>query len=96
MNSKTKNQLVREGKKEAPAVPAKDILYPFIPSRKDKDMYFGHFLDIFRKLNITIPFGEALQQMSMYAKFVKDLLSKKGKYIDNESIKVKGNCSAVI
>lgn len=61
MNSKTKNQLAREGKKEAPVLVAKDIPYPLIPSRKDKDKYFACFLDIFRKLEITIPFEEALQ-----------------------------------
>jgi len=38
-----------------------DILYPLIPSTKDKDRYFARFLDIFRKLEIIIPFGEALQ-----------------------------------
>ena len=32
----------------------------------------------------------------MYAKFMKDLLIKKGKYIDNEIIVVEGNCSAII
>jgi len=34
--------------------------------------------------------------MSLYTKFMKDVLTKKGKYIDNESIVVEGNCSAVI
>ena len=43
-----------------------------------------------------MPFGEALQQMLLYTMFMKDVLTKKGKYIDNESIMVGGNCSAVI
>ena len=43
-----------------------------------------------------MPFGEALQQMPLYTKFMKDILTKKGKYIDNESIMVGGNYSAVI
>ena len=49
-----------------------------------------------RKLEITIPFGEALQHMPLYTKFLKDFLTKKGKYINNENIVVEGNCSAVI
>lgn len=61
MNSKTKNQLAKEGKKEAPTLPTKEIPYPLIPSRKDKDKYFARFLDIFKKLEIIIPFGKALQ-----------------------------------
>ena len=67
-----------------------------MPSKKDKEQYFTHFLDIFKKLEITIPFGEALQQMSLYTKFLKDLLTKKGKYIHSKNIVVEGNCSAVI
>jgi len=43
-----------------------------------------------------MPFGEALQQMPLYSKFMKDILTKKGKYIDNENIVVGGNCSAII
>ncbi|XP_006573951.1 uncharacterized protein LOC114406560 [Glycine soja] len=34
--------------------------------------------------------------MSLYTKFMKDILTKKGKYIDNESIVVGGNYSAMI
>jgi len=34
--------------------------------------------------------------MPLYTKFLKDLLIKKGKYINNESIVVEGNCSAII
>ncbi|XP_006574056.1 uncharacterized protein LOC114413911 [Glycine soja] len=37
-----------------------------------------------------MPFGEALQQMLLYTMFMKDVLTKKGKYIDNESIMVGG------
>jgi len=67
-----------------------------VPSKKDKERYFKRFLDIFKRLEITIPFGEALQHMSLYSKFLKDLLTKKGKYINSETIMVGGNCSAMI
>ncbi|KHN23591.1 hypothetical protein glysoja_037639, partial [Glycine soja] len=32
----------------------------------------------------------------LYSKFMKDILTKKGKYIGNENIVVKDNCSAII
>ena len=70
--------------------------YPLVPSKKDKERHLARFLDIFRKLEITIPFGEALQQMPLYSKFLKDMLTRKHKYIHRENIVVKGNCSAVI
>ena len=94
--TKTKSQLAREARKEIPSVRVKDIPYPLVPSKKDKERYFSRFLDIFNKLEITIPFREALQQMSLYTKFLKDLLTKKRKYINNESIMVEGNCTVVI
>ncbi|XP_014523660.1 uncharacterized protein LOC106779955 [Vigna radiata var. radiata] len=53
-------------------------------------------MEIFKKLEINIPFSEALQQMPSYAKFLKELLSKKRKYIEEETIEVQGNCSAII
>jgi len=43
-----------------------------------------------------MPFGEALQQILLYAKFLKDMLTKKNKYIHSDTIVVAGNYSAVI
>jgi len=43
-----------------------------------------------------LPFGEALQQMPLYAKFLKDMLTKKNRYIHSGTIVVEGNCSAII
>jgi len=34
--------------------------------------------------------------MYAYARFMKDLLTKKRKYIEEETIEVHGNCSAII
>ncbi|XP_028223492.1 uncharacterized protein LOC114404984 [Glycine soja] len=93
---KTKIQLAREARKEIPSIPVKDILYRLVPSKKENEQYFARFLDIFNKLKITIPFREALQQMPLYTKFLMDHLTKKGKYINDESIVVEGNCSVVI
>ena len=44
------------------------------------------FLDIFKKLEITLPFGEALQQMPLYAKILKDMLIKKNRYIHSDKM----------
>jgi len=40
-------------------------------------------MDIFKRLEINIPFLDALQQMSSYATLMKDLLTKKRKYIED-------------
>ncbi|KHN24603.1 hypothetical protein glysoja_042867, partial [Glycine soja] len=73
-----------------------EVPYPVVPSKKEKDRHLARFLDIFKKLEITMPFGEALQQMPLYSKFLKDMLTRKHKYIHQENIIVEGNCSAVI
>ena len=70
--------------------------YPLVPSKKDKERHRAWFLDIFKKLEITMPFGEALQQMLLYSKFLKDMLTWKSKYIHSDTIVVEGNCSAMI
>ena len=63
---RTKIELVRERKREIVPNSGKEAPYPLVPSKKDKERYFARFLDIFKKLEITIPFGEALQKMPLY------------------------------
>ena len=56
----------------------------------------ARFLDIFKKLEITMSFGKALQQMPLHSKFLKDMLTRKHKFIHHENIIVEGSCSVVI
>ena len=88
--------MAREKKKEVIPSPGKEAPYLLVPSKKDKEQHVAHLLDIFKKLEIIIPFGKTLQQIPLYSKFIKDLLTKKGKYIHSDNIVVEGNCSAVI
>ncbi|XP_027922770.1 uncharacterized protein LOC114180667 [Vigna unguiculata] len=88
---KEDEEVTRKGKKVMKPLP-----YPKTHSRKEKEKQFSRFMDIFKKLEISIPFSEALQQMPSYARFMKDLLTKKRKYIEEETIEVQGNCSAII
>nr|KYP72467.1 hypothetical protein KK1_005056 [Cajanus cajan] len=78
------------------APPTKNLPYPHAPSRKDKERQFARFLDIFKRLQINIPFSEALEQMPTYAKFMKELLSKKRRFIEEETIELEAGCSAII
>ena len=93
-STKTKSQLAQEARREIPPTSSKETPYPLVPSKKDKEHYFKQFLDIFQMLEITIPFGEVIQQMPLYKKFLKDILIKKGKYINSETIMVGESCSA--
>lgn len=51
---------------------------------------------IFKRLEINIPFAEAPEQMSIYVKFMKEILSKKRRYNDDETIQLDASCSAII
>ncbi|XP_061371713.1 uncharacterized protein LOC133314281 [Gastrolobium bilobum] len=54
------------------------------------------FLDIFKKLQVNIPFAEALESMPNYAKFMKDLLSKKRNLKECETVALTEECIAII
>ena len=71
---------------------------PF-PQRLQKaklEEQFSKFLNILMKIEINIPFLEALTQMPHYAKFMKDLLSKKRKFTEEGIVSLNATCSTVI
>ena len=57
------------------------VLFPQIVQKKKNEEQFARFLDIFKKVQINIPLMEALQQMPSYAKFLKDVVSQKKKWM---------------
>ncbi|XP_047158694.1 uncharacterized protein LOC124829265 [Vigna umbellata] len=94
-NDKGEDKKKEEKGKRKIKVHEKPLPYPKVYSRKEKEKQFGHFMDIFKKLEITLPLTEALQQIPPYAKYLKQFLNKK-KYLDEETIEVQGNCSAIM
>ncbi|XP_057744958.1 uncharacterized protein LOC130962808 [Arachis stenosperma] len=82
----------------------KPVLKPYVPKgpypqrlRKDgKDGQFSRFLEIFKKLQINIPFAEALEQMPLYAKFLKELMTSKRNWGEKETVVLTEECSAII
>ena len=56
---------------------------------------FSRFLEVFKKIEINLPFAEALIEMPNYAKFLKDILSKKRKFAEGV-VNLTATCSAVI
>ncbi|KAG9446884.1 hypothetical protein H6P81_013012 [Aristolochia fimbriata] len=69
------------------------------PERDKKDKLedkFSKFVDIFKKLEINIPFVEALMQMPQYAKFLKEVLSEKRKVEEQGTVMLTESCSAIL
>ena len=55
------------------------VPFPQRLQKAKKEEQFSKFLEIFKKIEINIPFADAITQMPNYAKFLKDILSKKKK-----------------
>lgn len=53
-------------------------------------------MEILRKIQVNIPFYEALEQMLTYVKLMKELLSRKRKFKEDENIFLVEECSAII
>ena len=51
---------------------------------------------MFKKIEVNIPFLEALTEMPHYDKFMKDILSKKRKIAEEGVVSLTATCSVVI
>ena len=74
------------------------LAFPF-PQRLQKstiEEQFARFLKTFQKLDISMPFTEVVTQMPLYAKFLKDILSKKRKIAKEGIVNLTATCSAMI
>ncbi|XP_061374281.1 uncharacterized protein LOC133316540 [Gastrolobium bilobum] len=69
--------------------------YPQRLQHNEQKKNFSKFLEIFKKLHINIPFAEALEQMPSYAKFLKEILTKKRKLTVEGSTILTEECSAI-
>ncbi|XP_052623570.1 uncharacterized protein LOC128128837 [Lactuca sativa] len=75
------------------------VIPPPFPSRlafSKKIEEENELFETFRKVQINIPLLNAFKQIPSYAKFLKDLCTKKRKLKANEKIQVNANVSAVI
>ncbi|XP_058747230.1 uncharacterized protein LOC131620247 [Vicia villosa] len=94
----TEEVILKPAVKEKPTEQKPIIKLPF-PQRNKKqkqdEKNFQKFVEMFRKLEINIPFSEALDQMPIYAKFMKDIISKK-RTTDTDSVILTETCSAIL
>ena len=74
-----------------PAVP-----FPQRLQKSKIEEQFARFLKTFQKLEISMPFTEVVTQMPLYAKFLKDILSKKRKIDEEGIVNLTATCSVVI
>ena len=53
-------------------------------------------MEVLKNLHINIPFADALEQMPSYVKFMKDILSKKRRLLDFETMNLTEEYSAIL
>ncbi|KAJ9557142.1 hypothetical protein OSB04_011756 [Centaurea solstitialis] len=68
------------------------VPYPQRLRNRKEEAQFKKFLDVFKQLHINIPLVEAIEQMPNYAKFLKDILSKKKKLNEYETLALTEGC----
>ena len=72
------------------------VLFPQRLQKAKKEKQFSKFLELFKKIEINIPFAEALTQMPNYVKFMKYILNRKKKIAEEGIVNLTATCSAVI
>ncbi|XP_070043268.1 uncharacterized protein [Nicotiana tomentosiformis] len=70
--------------------------FPQNLSREKLDKQFERFLDMLKQVHVNLPLTEVLSQMSAYAKFLKESLTKKRKIEETSVIKIIEHCSAIL
>ncbi|XP_050889394.1 uncharacterized protein LOC127094630 [Lathyrus oleraceus] len=98
------NEVVREEvvalkptMKETIIEPKQVVKLPFSTRNKKKGQHEKNFeksLELFKKLEINIPLLEALEQMPTYAKFMKNIISKR-RTTNTKPIILTKTCSAI-
>ncbi|XP_015960707.1 uncharacterized protein LOC107484670 [Arachis duranensis] len=81
----------RQGVNFIPPVP-----YPQRFNKETKDQHFPKFHEVFKKLEINIPLAEALEQMPLYVKFLKEIINKKRSWQEKETVLLTKECRALI
>jgi hypothetical protein len=72
------------------------IPFPQRFAKSKLDEQFKKFIEMMNKIYVDVPFTEVLTQMPTYAKFLKEILSKKRKIEEGETVNLTEECSAII
>nr|XP_025703941.1 uncharacterized protein LOC112805827 [Arachis hypogaea] len=72
------------------------IYFPHMLKKQHLDGQYSNLLEVFKKLHINIPFIEVLEQMPLYANFIKEFLSIKRSLKGNETMVMNKKCIDII
>lgn len=72
------------------------LSYPTRLAKAKSDSRLDKFIDMFKVVKINIPLLDALRDMPVCAKFLKDTLARKRKFSKFERVNLSEKCSAVV
>jgi len=78
------------------AITTNNIPFPERFNKPKDDKQFAKFLETMKGVQITIPILEAVLHVLMYAKYFKELLTKKRSMSEPEVVTLSKECSAII
>ncbi|GMJ03687.1 hypothetical protein HRI_004037900 [Hibiscus trionum] len=70
--------------------------FPHRLKQQKQEHQFRKFLDILKQMHINIPLIEAIQNMPNYAKYLSDMLSKRKRIREFETVAVIEECMAIL
>ncbi|KAM1159091.1 hypothetical protein ACFX19_032875 [Malus domestica] len=90
-----------ENTAEASTKTAERVYEPLMPyperlKPKAKDQQLTDFMKTLAKVQINLPLIDAIKNIPSYAKFLKDVCTKKKKLVDSEKVILTEQCSAVL
>ena len=76
--------------------PTPPTSYPQCLKKNKLDKQFSKFMEVFKKLHINILFADALEHMPDYVKFMKDILLRKRRLLDVETVNLTEECNTIL
>ncbi|XP_075077225.1 uncharacterized protein LOC142163968 [Nicotiana tabacum] len=95
VNQERVKEKEKETSKAPPPIPRPPPPFPQRLIRRVDDSKLEKFYDILKQLSVNIPFLEAFQEMSGFAKYLKDLITKK-RTTKNEVVNMTHQVSSII
>src|ERR1044072_3348501 len=83
VEKKNEGEKIKEGEKNEKV---NKVPFPKALVKKNLEKQFSKFVTMFRKLHVDLPFSEVLEKMPQYAKFMKEILSKKRSLSEIEGV----------
>ncbi|XP_057250089.1 uncharacterized protein LOC130591171 [Beta vulgaris subsp. vulgaris] len=76
--------------------PTPPLPFPHRMQKSKVDQQLGKFMSMVKNLEVTVPFTDLISQVLVYAKFLKDMITKKKDFGGIDRVALTEECSAVL